>query len=60
MEDASAAFERILVMGNGGTGKAWLAHRLRTRLCHTVIHLDDMHWERRTHFLLNFTKNFVS
>ncbi|ULJ76154.1 hypothetical protein [Rhizobium gallicum] len=30
------------------------------RLCHTVIHLDDMHWERRTHLLLNFTNNFVN
>jgi len=32
-------------MGNGGSGKTWLARRLGSVLGHQVIHLDDLHWE---------------
>ncbi|MBX5186669.1 AAA family ATPase [Rhizobium sp. NZLR5] len=42
---ASAAFERVFMMGNGGTGKTWLAHRIGERLRRPLIHLDDIHWE---------------
>lgn len=38
-------FDRILIMGNGGAGKTWLARRLGECLHHPIIHLDDMHWE---------------
>ena len=42
---ASAVFERVFIMGNGGTGKTWLAQRIGERLGHPIIHLDDIHWE---------------
>lgn len=42
---ASAAFARVFIMGNGGSGKTWLAQRIGERLGHPVIHLDDIHWE---------------
>ncbi len=32
-------------MGNGGSGKTWLARKLGDVLGHQVIHLDDLHWE---------------
>jgi adenylate kinase family enzyme len=41
----SAPFDRLLIMGNGGSGKTWLAGRLAHILGHRVIHLDDLHWE---------------
>ncbi|MGZ2405700.1 hypothetical protein ACVIKO_002960 [Rhizobium ruizarguesonis] len=41
----SAAFDRMLIMGNGGAGKTWLARRIGEQLHHPVVHLDDMHWE---------------
>ncbi|MEI5679531.1 MULTISPECIES: AAA family ATPase [unclassified Mesorhizobium] len=37
--------DRILIMGNGGSGKTWLAGSLAEISQHPVIHLDDMHWE---------------
>nr|WP_246798259.1 hypothetical protein [Rhizobium leguminosarum] len=43
--DPSAAFDRMLIMGNGGAGKTWLACRIGEQLQHPVVHLDDMHWE---------------
>ncbi len=39
------ASDRILIMGNGGSGKTWLAGSLAQILQHPVVHLDDMHWE---------------
>lgn len=38
-------FDRIVIMGNGGCGKTWLARKLGDDLAHPVIHLDDLHWE---------------
>lgn len=38
-------FDRILIIGNGGSGKTWLAGELAQILTSPVIHLDDMHWE---------------
>lgn len=42
---ASTAFERVLIMGNAGSGKTWLARRIGEQLRHPIIHLDDIHWE---------------
>ncbi len=43
--NASTAFERVLIMGNGGSGKTWLARRIGEQLRHPIIHLNDIHWE---------------
>ena len=36
--------DRIFIMGNGGSGKTWLADRLAARLHIPAVHLDDLHW----------------
>ncbi|TIW61012.1 MAG: AAA family ATPase [Mesorhizobium sp.] len=36
--------DRIFVIGNGGSGKSWLAERLAERLHVPSVHLDDLHW----------------
>ncbi|MBY3389177.1 AAA domain-containing protein [Rhizobium laguerreae] len=36
--------DRIFMMGNGGSGKTWLARQLAERLHHPAFHLDDFHW----------------
>lgn len=36
--------DRIFIMGNGGSGKTWLAQQLAPRLQLPVLHLDDFHW----------------
>lgn len=36
--------DRIFVIGNGGSGKTWLAARLAERLHVPSVHLDDFHW----------------
>lgn len=36
--------DRIFVVGNGGSGKSWLADRLAERLRLPVVHLDNLHW----------------
>ncbi|WP_156466567.1 AAA family ATPase [Rhizobium sp. Leaf306] len=36
---------RVLIFGNGGSGKTWLATRMGEALGHHPIHLDDVHWE---------------
>lgn len=35
---------RIFIMGNGGSGKTWLAKELAERLKLPAVHLDDLHW----------------
>lgn len=34
-----------MIMGNGGSGKTWLALRLAEALGLPLVHLDDVHWE---------------
>lgn len=36
--------DRIFIMGNGGSGKTWLAQQLGVRLQRPAYHLDDFHW----------------
>jgi adenylate kinase family enzyme len=43
--DIPAASRRIVIMGNGGSGKTWLALRLAEPLRLPLVHLDDVHWE---------------
>lgn len=43
--DIPAASRRIVIMGNGGSGKTWLALRLAESLSLSLVHLDDVHWE---------------
>ncbi|MCM2501266.1 AAA family ATPase [Neorhizobium galegae] len=43
--DIPAASRRIVIMGNGGSGKTWLASRLAEPLGLPLVHLDDVHWE---------------
>lgn len=37
--------DRILIIGNSGAGKSWLAARLKELLGSPVHHLDDVFWE---------------
>jgi len=37
--------KRVLIFGNSGTGKTWLANNLGRVLQSVVIHLDDLRWE---------------
>jgi adenylate kinase family enzyme len=37
--------QRILILGNSGSGKTWLANKLAQRLKVTVVELDSLHWE---------------
>jgi adenylate kinase family enzyme len=36
---------RIVVIGNGGSGKTWLARRLAACIDTSIVHLDDLFWE---------------
>ncbi len=36
--------DRIFVVGNGGSGKSWLAKELAAKLRFPLTHLDDLHW----------------
>jgi adenylate kinase family enzyme len=37
--------KRVLVLGNAGSGKSWLAARIGARLGMEVIHLDQLFWK---------------
>jgi adenylate kinase family enzyme len=37
--------QRILIIGNGGTGKTWLSRKMGARLGLPVTHLDDVRWQ---------------
>ncbi len=36
---------RIIIVGNSGSGKTWLATRLAAAMSAPVVHLDDLFWE---------------
>lgn len=38
-------FRRIMIMGNGGSGKTWLSKRLAPCLVRNPVHLDDIYWQ---------------
>ena len=38
-------FERILIVGNSGSGKSWLAETLSRSLLCRAVDLDALHWE---------------
>ena len=39
-----AAYDRIMVVGSGGSGKSWLASRIAAHTGHPVYHLDKEFW----------------
>jgi adenylate kinase family enzyme len=45
MRDDGASFRRVAIMGNGGSGKTWLARRLSLFLDLAPVHLDDVYWQ---------------
>jgi adenylate kinase family enzyme len=36
---------RIVITGNGGSGKTWLGNMLAERLSLPLVHLDDLYWD---------------
>lgn len=43
--DAGKGLNRVAIMGNGGSGKTWLARRLSLCLDRAPVHLDDVRWQ---------------
>ena len=41
---APTDLSRTVIIGNGGSGKSWLAERLACRLNSPAIDLDEIHW----------------
>ena len=41
---APADLSRIVIIGNSGSGKSWLAERLANQLRTPTIDLDEIHW----------------
>ena len=41
---APANLSRTVILGNGGSGKSWLADQLADRLASRAIDLDAIHW----------------
>jgi adenylate kinase family enzyme len=39
-------FRRVAIMGNGGSGKTWLARRLALCLDRAPVHLDEVYWQQ--------------
>ena len=44
MGDDQKQYSRTVIVGNGGSGKSWLAERLAAALSAPVIDLDEIHW----------------
>lgn len=44
MADNLEQFLRTVIIGNGGSGKSWLAERLALALSAPAIDLDEVHW----------------
>lgn len=42
---ATSDLRRILIIGNAGSGKTWLAGRVSALLHLDAIHLDDLRWQ---------------
>jgi adenylate kinase family enzyme len=40
----SGAFARTVILGNGGSGKSWLAERLAAATSTSATDLDEIHW----------------
>ncbi len=40
---------RVAIMGNGGSGKTWLARQLSLLLDRAPVHLDDVYWQPGQH-----------
>lgn len=40
---------RVAIMGNGGSGKTWLARQLSLLLDRAPVHLDDIYWQPGPH-----------
>jgi len=40
-----ADLDRVLIIGNSGSGKTWLAKEISTILNQDIIHLDESFWE---------------
>jgi adenylate kinase family enzyme len=38
------AFTRTVIVGNGGSGKSWLAARLAAAVGASAVDLDEIHW----------------
>lgn len=36
---------KTIIIGNGGSGKTWLARRLAAGAHTPIVHLDDLFWE---------------
>ncbi|MGJ7042831.1 MULTISPECIES: AAA family ATPase [Rhizobiaceae] len=36
--------QRVLIFGNAGTGKTWLAREIGAIIGRSVVHLDDLRW----------------
>jgi hypothetical protein len=44
MTGSLEAFARTVIVGNGGSGKSWLAGRLGAALSAPAVDLDEIHW----------------
>ena len=44
MADNLEQFSRTVIVGNGGSGKSWLAERLALAISAPAVDLDEIHW----------------
>lgn len=45
MENLKDQLQRIVIIGNSGSGKSFLARKLSSKLAVNVIHFDELFWE---------------